>query len=315
MAPYRRSMLGMMLVITLVLSIIRFTQEEGSFNLLSTSNIFETYMRFVRNDTIVSVVIPFCQRIMPLLNAVDSVRNQTLKRWEMIVVLDDLGKLRGYCGITKRQAQMLIDQGRRPEETSGQVRVIATSECETDCDRRPYAPGFPRNFGIKHASPESQYIAFMDDDDCMLPNRLELQVQAMEENRNISLCCSNGYHIRVSKQYTNRFDRYGKFHPLQCDKENLEKLGFPIWYSRYPKLYVLEKTWENPIISSSALIRKEAVLNSGIAWDNLRGSFDNPPFWEDWDYWLRVANSTPGHLVLYLPDALIAYDSAHGRPG
>ena len=47
-----------------------------------------------------------------------------------------------------------------------------------------------RNYGISEAS--GDFIAFLDDDDYWLPNKLELQLSEMK-NKNIGFSCTDGY--------------------------------------------------------------------------------------------------------------------------
>lgn len=67
------------------------------------------------------------------------------------------------------------------------------------------------NTGLKNA--KGKYIARMDGDDIMLPNRLETQVRLMEDNPNVHICCSwyecFGIYKNVSKGYSGKI-----LHPL-----------------------------------------------------------------------------------------------------
>lgn len=107
----------------------------------------------------VSVVIPSFRGGTFLREAIASVQSQSFQDWELIVVLDgcddDLSDVEG---------------------TDGRVRVMR-QENRGEC--------ISRNVGISHA--QSELIALLDDDDRMLPDRLQLQVEAMRDER-VGIC-------------------------------------------------------------------------------------------------------------------------------
>jgi glycosyltransferase involved in cell wall biosynthesis len=107
----------------------------------------------------VSVVIPSFRGGQFLRESIASVQAQSFKDWELIVVLDgcedDLSDI---------------------EEADRRVRVI----------RQPQrGVSIARNVGIRHA--RSELIAFLDDDDRMLPSRLLAQYEAMKDE-DVGLC-------------------------------------------------------------------------------------------------------------------------------
>jgi glycosyltransferase involved in cell wall biosynthesis len=109
----------------------------------------------------VSVVIPSYNRARASIAAVDSVLRQTYSNYEIIFVDD------GSTDETpKILRQFLCDRG-------------------VSCDRVRYfyqrnqGPSFARNTGIAEA--KGDWIAFLDSDDTWLPEKLESQVQAIEQ--------------------------------------------------------------------------------------------------------------------------------------
>ena len=111
------------------------------------------------NDPSVSVVIPSYRGGRFLREAVASVQSQTLENFEVVIVLDgcedDLSDI---------------------EESDQRVRVLR------QCRR---GVSIARNVGIAQA--RSELIAFLDDDDRMLADRLSRQLEAMKDS-NVGLC-------------------------------------------------------------------------------------------------------------------------------
>lgn len=103
----------------------------------------------------VSVVIPFYSNIQWLIEAVESVLNQTFQDFEIIVVND---------GST--------------EDDKGFIEVYQSKIRYYKIQNR--GPAFARNFGIEKATGE--FIAFLDSDDLFATTKLERQVKLMEEN-------------------------------------------------------------------------------------------------------------------------------------
>jgi glycosyltransferase involved in cell wall biosynthesis len=100
---------------------------------------------------LVSVIIPTLDRPKLLLRAIDSVLRQTHHDIEAIVVVD------------------------RPSlETLAAVQTVSDSRLRLIVNPHPTSAGGARNIGADHAAGE--WIAFLDDDDEWLPNKLEKQL-------------------------------------------------------------------------------------------------------------------------------------------
>lgn len=105
----------------------------------------------------VSVILTTYNREELLKQTIDSILAQTYQNFELIIVdnyseYDFLGLIKSYKS-EKIQAYQNHNNG-----------LIAVN----------------RNYGIKHA--KGKYLAFCDDDDLWLPNKLELQVKYMESH-------------------------------------------------------------------------------------------------------------------------------------
>ncbi len=111
------------------------------------------------NCPLVSVVIPFFNRIEMTERAVESVLSQTYKNIEIILV-DDYSS---------------VDDSALLKFISSHNNIIHIKL------EKNVGPGEARNIGIKNASGE--YIAFLDSDDAWENEKLEIQIGKMQENQ------------------------------------------------------------------------------------------------------------------------------------
>ncbi len=114
---------------------------------------------------IVSIVTPCWNAAEFLHETYTSIKNQTLRRWEWIVVDD--GSTDESVAVLERIA--LQDK---------RVHVIR--------NERAGRPSVGRNVGIRHA--RGKFIAFLDADDLFLPNKLKQQVLYLKKNPQTALC-------------------------------------------------------------------------------------------------------------------------------
>ncbi len=119
----------------------------------------------------ISVVIPSYNRAHTLGRAIESVMQQTLRAFELIVVDD---------GSTDNTRELVRS---RPG-----IRYLRQDNQGVSA---------ARNTGIRHAT--GDWIAFLDSDDEWLLNKLELQNRLIEENSGYRLCHGNEIWIRNGK--------------------------------------------------------------------------------------------------------------------
>lgn len=229
----------------------------------------------------VSVIIPTYNRFKYLLNAIQSVKNQTYKNIEIIVVND--------CS-TEKEYYSYHWNG---------VKIIHLKENSRKKFGYPCA-GYVRNQGIKVAS--GKYIAFLDDDDCWLPNKLSLQVLALK-NSKYKMCSTDGLigkGIYDSKKSYRKYNAEYYYNILQNiykrKGSNLLEDGIPdIWNLDFLKIH-------NCVICSSVIVEKELLDKVGGMDNVINGK-------EDYGCWLKLLEHTN---CIYLKDICFYYDLGHG---
>lgn len=186
----------------------------------------------------VSVIILTFNRAELLRRALASVLDQTFRDFEIIIVDD--------CS-SDNTGEVISELS----STDGRIKYI----------RQPknMGPGASRNAGLKNASGE--YIAFLDDDDEWLPEKLRLQVECLDQ-------CA----LDVGAVYCGRLDvdsKTGKVlrvFPCAKEKGNIFKL--------------LLKS--NFLTLSSILLRSKCFEQIGVFDEDI-------PVGEDYDIWIRIS--------------------------
>ena len=199
------------------------------------------------SQPLVSVVIPTYKRTHYLKETLNSIVSQTYSNIEIIVVDDGTpgDENEKLCSEYKNLSYIKIDNSGSP--------------CK------------PRNIGINNA--KGTYIAFVDDDDLWLPNKIETQVKILDKNKDFGLVHS----------YCSTIDGKGK----QL-KEIVGKPG----HTNVKHGDVLTKMIGNwTIMSSTPLIRKEIVKDVGYFNEIM------PHAGEDVEYWSRCAFHTKFYYI------------------
>ena len=231
----------------------------------------------------ISVIIPTYNRFNFLLNTIKSIKEQSYKNIEIIVVND--------CSQQKEYYEYNWDIN----------NIIIIHLEENSKNKFGFAcAGFVRNKGIEIAC--GKYIAFCDDDDIWFPEKLKLQINAMKET-GCKLSSTDGlmgHGIYDSTKIYNKYLNECFYTILQNIYKNkgnnrLEN-GFPyIWNLSFLKIH-------NCIICSSVVIEKE-ILNKI---NNMKCIKNGD---EDYDCWLRALEHTDS---VYIKDICFYYDSKHG---
>lgn len=201
---------------------------------------------------IVSIIIVTYKRLAYLKIAIDAALKQTYKSIEIIVVSDG--------------------------EEPGTRRFIEEHYGSKVFYHYVAHAGYPakaRNLGIEKA--KGKFLAFCDDDDLWLPDKIEKQIKVFNNNLNLALCCSDRFVI---------------------DGQGGVKEGAGLnWLPAKKNLSTLLLT--NFITYSSVLIKKEILLKTGLFADDIRFRAI-----EDYHLWIRVANF--GNIY-FLNEKLVYY--------
>ena len=187
---------------------------------------------------LVSVIVPTYNRAQLLRETVASILSQTFDDFELIIV-DNMSE-----DGTEQYVKGLEDPRIRYFRNANNG-IIAVN----------------RNVGIKNA--KGKYIAFCDDDDLWLPNKLEEQVELMEKNMDLGLC--GGYVAEVGPQ--------GDILSVP------QKDSIVFRHFNFDSLVRF-----NHIVSCTAIVRKSCLENVGVFSED-----PNLVAIEDYDLWLRIA--------------------------
>lgn len=198
-----------------------------------------------------SIIIPTYNRVNLLAKALESVSMQTYRDYEIIIVNDNPAD------------KSIIDK------LSAQFEK--TTVIHHDCTKGGNAA---RNSGILNS--DGELIAFLDDDDIWLPEKLSKHLELHTHQPGAGLIFSDCL--------------YAYDNPSIADHAT---------FSRVPDniLEAMGKAKFCPATSSIVSIRRECVTKCGLFDENL-ASF------QDWDYWFRVAHYFE---FLHIPQVLVHY--------
>ena len=231
----------------------------------------------------VSVIIPTYNRFKFLLNAIDSVKNQTYKNIEIIIVNDKSSEKEYYTHDFK------------------DCKIIHLEKNSQNIFGFACPGGYQRNFGMKQAT--GNYIAFLDDDDIWLPNKLEVQLKEMVE-KNFLVSFTD---VFVGKGIYNKNKKYKrgiksllshvkkKF--IKNNKLNLLEncLKTCIFTKEYLKIH-------NTTFGGSSLIMHKSIIDKC-------NYFPVKNDGDDWVYWKKISKY---YEFLYINTPLAYIDWNHG---
>lgn len=181
----------------------------------------------------VSILMPVYNADKYLNEAVDSILNQTFKDWELIIIND---------GSTDRSRELLS------QIADNRVIIVDNEKNLGLIDTL--------NKGINHC--KGEYIARMDADDISIPERIEKQVQFMDNHPRHIMCGTNALVIDNNGKVT------GKIRNLTDN--------------RFLQINLL---FSNPFIHPSMMIRSDILKNN--LYDKQYKHI------EDYELWCRIA--------------------------
>lgn len=213
------------------------------------------------------IITTFNRDEKTLTRSLNSVLNQTYKNIEIIVV-DDNGLKNEYSQYVANAVSNLI--------TLNNFKLLRHKD--------NMGAQVARNNGIKNAS--GDFIAFLDDDDEWLPNKLELQMKRFKNSNvdNLGLVYCGRYNIRSISEFNT--------------KEVIENIEPP--YGD-----VIKKLIRKNFIGSTSfpLIKKEVFDEVGYFDESLIAK-------QDYDMWIRIAKK---YGIDYVREPLCKYYSHSGE--
>ena len=239
------------------------------------------------SEPLVSVIIPSYNRFEFLQEAIESVNNQTYKNFELIVINDCSTDERYYQNNFQKHVKK-IDLKENQKNLLGYVSA-----------------GHIRNFGLRVAT--GKYIAFLDDDDIWLKDKLEVQIGHLEKSRN-KFICSEGY---IGK---GRFEEQSNYLLYNGERfyKRISKKYKKYFFSNYKKFqFPNELNFEflkihNSIITSSVVVESDLLNHIG----GFRPFPTKNDYAPDYDCWLGLLRLTNCD---YIQKPLIYYDELHGE--
>ena len=112
---------------------------------------------------LVSIIIPYFKKKDYILDAINSILNQTYQNFEIIIVYDD---------IDKSELSLIY----KIQKVDNRIKVLI--------NKKNLGAGLSRNYAIKNSN--GKYIAFLDADDIWNVEKLKKQVNIMEQ-KNLSI--------------------------------------------------------------------------------------------------------------------------------
>ena len=187
----------------------------------------------------IDIIIPTYHRYEMLMEALESVQAQTYPHWECWIAED------GESADTRATVQPFLQDPRfhyLPDKHSG-------------------TPGTPRNRALRAG--QAPYIAFLDDDDIWLPEKLEQQILFLKNHPACVLVGSNAF--------------------IMKEKQDYRKVTLPLYFEKAPfGLVSYEKFVQDDFfINSSVVIKRSALTCAGLQNETLHQG-------EDYDLWLRI---------------------------
>lgn len=234
---------------------------------------------------LVSVVIPSFNRFKFLMNAIKSIKSQTYKDIEIIVVNDCSSEKEYYQYNWEENGIKIIHLEKNTRDLFGFVCIAHV-----------------RNMGIEESSGE--YIAFCDDDDVWFPHKLTSQIDAMKRT-GCKMSSTEGLFGNGEYDSNISYKKYNCEAHLDILKNIYMESGF-IDNDRFPAIWTLDFIKiHNCMVCSSVVIERRLLNHIG----KMRHISMSALIPEDYDCWLRAMEYTDS---VYIEDACFYYDGNHG---
>ena len=237
----------------------------------------------------ISAIIPTCNRLHSLQDAIESALKQTYPVLEVIVSIDSSPS----CVKSIKNIW---------ESKDDRVRVVKVPPCprQNQC-----GAGRIRNYGIEKASPYATHFAVLDDDDVWYPQKTEIQVKAMQEEQYLyassdanaprnGRCHGSEYKSHDLEKGSFFLANGGKFKKLISKRLNISL------DAKLPSHVTQKELSRHNIFIASATIFSKDIFYATSGFDE---GIDRT---EDYHLWLDFAKISPG---LFITDPLVVYDN------
>jgi CDP-glycerol glycerophosphotransferase len=155
----------------------------------------------MKTDILISFIVPVYNVEKTLSRCLDSILNQTIKNFEIIIVNDG----------SRDKSQKIIDK-----------YVKAYPDLIKAYSKENSGPGDARNLGIRNAS--GQYVAFVDSDDFIESNYVKV-VQGIIDEHSPDMVIIGYNRIYNKKQHL--FERFHKFHKWDVYNKPIDIAAMP----------------------------------------------------------------------------------------
>ena len=238
------------------------------------------------NQPLVSVLIPSHNRFEYLQNAIESVQQQNYSNIEIIVINDCSTQEEYYTHVFDNNVTKL-DLKENQKDVLGYISA-----------------GHIRNFGLKVAN--GKYVAFLDDDDIWLPNKLSSQIALLEASKN-KMSATDGL---IGKGVYNPNKEYLIYNEERFYKR-IAKKHKKYFFSSYKSFNFPKEFNFNFIKIHNSIITSSVIIELNLI--NFIGGFRPIPtkndYAPDYDCWLNILRLTNCE---YLKTPYFYYDETHG---
>ena len=136
----------------------------------------------------IDIILP-CYRAIDTIEAtINSIKNQTYKNWNLIIVVD------GYDEKLLKKVKRII---------------LGIECCVLLVNEVNQGVAYSRNRGVNAG--DRKYVAFLDADDLWHPEKLKFQLEILENHSNIAVCATNYDRFKVNPNMVNGYSKIKNF--------------------------------------------------------------------------------------------------------
>ena len=239
----------------------------------------------IDDKPLVSAIVATYNRFDYLMNTIDSIKSQTYSNIELIVVNDKSTQPEYYSYDWEKAGVKILHLDKSSKEVIGY----------------PVPGGFQRNAGMKIS--KGKFIAFCDDDDIWLPNKIELQLQAMNKT-GCKMCATEALRGNGVYDPSKKYRLY--------NKEVFYKTLFKI-YENTPFNFSHHGDQLPDVWTEAFFAKHNCAICSGVMlhrdiYESV-GDFVPMKAADDYQYWRRAIKKT---CCCYVFEPCVYYDAGHG---